>query len=186
MKHWSGKFIIYLSELDIKHKAMKLTLDRLLENLKYLRKELSDIIKNLRTIVKEDGTINKVIKHLLSVPGIGFVTAITLYTEIMEIERFMKFDQLSCFIGLTPDTESSGETEKTLGISNRQNKYLRNMLVESAWTAIRKDSALTMTYGNLIKRMSKQEAIVRIAKKLLSRIMHVWKHDEDYVCAVVA
>ena len=59
------------------------------------------------------------------------------------------------------------------------------MLIESAWTAIRKDKALMMVYGQLIRRMTKQRAIIRIAKKLLSRVMYVWKNDQDYVFDVV-
>jgi hypothetical protein len=42
-----------------------------------------------------------------------------------------------------------------------------------------------MVFGKLTKRMKKQEAIIRIAKKLLSRIMYVWKQEKEYVLAVV-
>ena len=34
-------------------------------------------------------------------------------------------------------------------------------------------------------RMTKQEAIVRIAKKLLNRVRHVWKNQQEYVKSVV-
>jgi len=186
VKHWSGKFIAHLSGLEFKHESIKLTLDHLIENLKQVRKELTSIIKDLRKQKTGHERINKIVNRLVSVPGLGFITAITLYTEIMEIERFGKFDQLSCFVGLSPSVMSSGETERTLGLSNRHNRYLRNMLIESAWIAIRKDPAMTMGYGKLVQRMSRQEAIIRIAKKLLNRIMYVWRQDKDYVCSVVS
>ena len=80
----------------------------------------------------------------------------------------------------------SGEKEKVLGLSNRHNRYLRNMLIESAWVAVRKDPALTLKYSELIRRMSKQEAIIRIAKKLLNRIRFVWKNNTCYSFALVA
>ncbi len=123
-------------------------------------------------------------KHLLSVPGIGFITAISLYTEIMDINRFSKIEKLNCFIGFIPDTDSSGEEENELGVTLRHNRYLRSMLIESAWRAIQVDPSLTLKYLELVKRMPKQRAIIRIAKKLLSRIMHVWQKDEDYVLSV--
>lgn len=185
-KYWSGKFIKYLSELDFEHKAMKLTLERLLETLRKERQILAGVVKDLREIVKENERLTRVVKLLESVPGIGFITAITLYAEIMDINRFRKFDSLSCLIGFSPATDSSGEKEVVIGLSNQQNKYLRAMLIESAWVAIRKDPALTQAYGKLVMRMGKQKAIVRIAKKLLNRIMYVWKNEREYVCAVVS
>ena len=186
LKHWSGKFIKYLSELELKHQAMKLTLERLLESLRQGRQILVNIVKDLREIVKEEDRVKRIIKFLQTVPGIGFITAITLYAEIMDINRFRKFDHLSCYIGFSPATDSSGEKETVVGLSNQQNKYLRSMLIESAWTAIRKDPALTQVYGTLVMRMGTQKAILRIAKKLLSRIMYVWKNEKDYVFAVVS
>jgi transposase len=185
LKHWSGKFLTYLSELELKQEGIKLTLGHLIENLKQVRKELAGIIKDLREQKAGNERVNKIVNHLITVPGIGFITAITLYTEIIEIERFGKFDQLSCYVGLSPTTESSGESYKVLGLTNRHNRYLRNMLIESAWIVIRKDPVMTMVYGKLVQRMSRQEAIIRIAKKLLNRIMYVWRNEKDYVCTVV-
>jgi len=42
-----------------------------------------------------------------------------------------------------------------------------------------------MAFNNYSKRMSKQEAIVRIAKKLLNRIYFVLKNNKEYVCTVI-
>lgn len=192
LKHWSGKFIKYLSELEFsertnrKDKVIKLTIERLLENFKQQRQTLVKVIKDLKQVVEQNDSVKKIVKLLQTVPGIGFITAVTLYAEIMDINRFRRFEQLSCYIGFSPATNSSGEKEKVVGLSNQQNKYLRSMLIESAWTAIRKDPALTNVYGKLVMRMGKQKAIIRIAKKLLSRIMYVWKNEKQYVCAVVS
>lgn len=185
LKHWSGGFILYLQKLEFKHDPVKQTLEQLLKQLSGLRKQLTEVLKLLRKSVKQNKRTQKIITHLLTVPGVGFITAITLYTEIMNINRFRRFDELSSYVGLAPSTHSSGEKERVLGMSQRQNVNLRNILVESAWIAVRKDPAITMVFGKLSKRMKKQEAIIRIAKKLLSRIMHVWKQEEDYALAVV-
>ena len=58
-------------------------------------------------------------------------------------------------------------------------------MIEAAWIAIRKDPALTACFNEYIKRMSKQEAIIRIAKKLLNRIRTVLKENKEYVCSIV-
>jgi len=186
LKHWSAKFIKQLSEQEFVYKEKKITLDLLLESLKQNREKLVKVVKELRVVVREDKKTNKIIGHLLTVPGVGFITAVTLYTEIMEIKRFVKLDKLIAYIGLAPDTSSSGEHEDVLGITQRQQGYLRSLLIEAAWIAIRKDPALTACYGKLNQRMSSQRAIIRIAKKLVSRIMYVWNNQQDYVFSVVS
>lgn len=103
----------------------------------------------------------------------------------MGIRRFKRFDQISSYVGLVPAVHSSGDKESILGLSNRHSRYLRNMLIESAWTAVRKDPALRKKYNELCKRMYKQKAIIRIAKKLLSRIVFVWKNEREYSTSVV-
>lgn len=123
---------------------------------------------------------------LLTVPGIGFITAMTLLTEIIDMNRFKTLENLAAYVGLIPSIQSSDEKEINLGISNRRNKYLRTMLVEAAWIAVKKDPALTMKFANLYRRMNKNKAIIRIAKILLSRIRYVWKNQKPYVNAVVA
>ena len=102
----------------------------------------------------------------------------------MDIKRFGKFDKLSAFVGLVPDTDSSGKTDTVTGITERQQRYLRSLLIEAAWKSIREDPAMTMAFGKLTKRMIKNRAIIRIAKKLLSRVMYVWRNQKDYVCSV--
>jgi len=129
--------------------------------------------------------IAPVIKSLLSVPGIGFITAMSLYTEIVDMKRFPNQNRLAAFVGLVPSTRSSDETIYNNGISFRRNKFLRPIMVEAAWTAVKEDPAMTQKYRELTRRMKPQDAI-RIAKKLLKRIRYVWLNQQDYVYSLVA
>jgi transposase len=98
-------------------------------------------------------------------------------TEIVDINRFRNLDHLASYVGLIPGEDSSGDTERITGISWRRNPSLRNILIESSWTAVRKDPALLMSFSELSKRMPKNRAIVRIARKLLSRIRYVLRNQ---------
>lgn len=182
---WSGYFIHWLKSVILNSSAGQFTLSNLIIQLEQTREHLKNVLKQLREESKT-GNISAVISSLCSVPGIAFITAMSLYTEIIDIRRFKKFDELCSFIGLVPSVYSSGETEFTRGISFRHNKFLRPLIVEAAWTAVRKDPALTLRFNELTKQMSKQKAIIRIAKKLLRRIRHVWLYQDSYVKALVA
>ena len=183
-KHWSGIFIKHLRELSFQNEMGKEQLEIYLSDLTEKRKLIVKTIKSIRHYCQVYG-FNKVIEILMTVPGIGFITAVTIYAELMDIKRFGKLDTLANYVGLTPAVHSSGEKEHTLGLKMQHNKYLRSLLIEAAWIAVRKDPALTASFNEYIKRMSKQEAIIRIAKKLLNRIRTVWMENKEYVCSVV-
>ena len=182
---WSGYFIHWLNSVKLSSSAGQFTLGNLLLQLHQTREHLKEVLRQLRLEAKTDN-IAPVINSLISVPGIAFITALSLYTEIIDIKRFKRFDELCSFVGLVPSVYSSGETEYSRGISFRHNKFLRPILIEAAWTAVRKDPAITLRFNELIKQMPKQKAIIRIAKKLLRRIRHVWLYQDSYVKALVA
>ena len=182
---WSGYFIHWLKSVKLNSTAGQFTLNNLLLQLEQSRENLKQVLKQLREEAKQEN-ISSVISSLTSVPGIAFITAMSLYTELIDINRFNSFDHLASFVGLVPSVHSSGETDYTKGLTFRHNKFLRPLIVEAAWTAVRKDPVLTLKYNQLIKTMPKQKAIIRIAKKLLRRIRHVWINQDSYVKALVA
>jgi transposase len=181
MSHWSGRFIHWLKSLEFEHDESRYYLDQLLISLEQARKQKTQHLKKIRTKIKG----NQIIQYLRSVPGVGLITAFTFYTEIMDIFRFQKLDHLIAFIGLIPSVEASDKTEKIIGLTNRCNKYLRYLLIEAAWVAVRTDPALTLAFQNLLKTQSKQRAIIRMTKKLVNRMRHVWKNQREYVIAVI-
>ena len=145
---------------------------------------MATVLRKLRYYVHQY-QIDPTIRNLMTIFGIGFKTAIILHTEIIDINRFHSFDRLKSFAGLIPSTHSSGETDNTRGLTHRRNGYLRWVLIEAAWVAIRHDPALLQSFNKLISRMTKQDAIIRIAVKLLSRIRYVWKNNCPYSVGVV-
>ncbi|MFO7829417.1 MAG: IS110 family transposase [Bacteroidales bacterium] len=183
-KYWSRKFISWLQEVKLPSESAKQVLLELTEIAEILRKKQYTITKQIRKlsdkpIYKEDYEL------LLSVPGVGCLTAMLFLTEICDIKRFKNVDKLCSYIGLVPTTNSTGENEKVGNISVRKNKLLRTAIIESSWIAIKNDPALMLAYQKLVKRMKPQKAIVRIAKKLVSRIQYVLKNKKKYVPAVV-
>jgi len=180
MSHWSRRFINWLKSIEFEYHYAHYYLDKLLNDLEHARRQKLDLLKNIRSVIKDILTI----KYLRSVPGIGLITAFAFYTEVMDIHRFKMFDKLISFIGIIPSVESSDEKEKILGLTNRCNKYLRYLLIEAAWVAARKDPALTIAFDNQLKDKCSQKAIIRIVKKLINRMRYVWINQQDYVVAV--
>ena len=182
---WSHAFILWLGSLSMKSSAGEFTLQNLLVQLAEIRRHNTDILKQLRKEAKHN-SIASIINALMTVPGVAFITAMTLFTEIFDMNRFPSEDHLAAFIGLVPSIRSSDDTIKANSITKRQNAFLRYTMIESAWTAVREDPAMTLKFKELCQRMKSQDAIVRIAKKLTKRIRHVWLHRQEYQYALVA
>ena len=84
-----------------------------------------------------------------------------------------------------PNVYASGEKEKIGELTNRGNKLLRSLLIESAWMSVRNDSAMTMTFNQLRGRMESNKAIIRIARKLISRVRHILITKEKYQYGII-
>ncbi len=183
-KYWSLNFIKWLKQIETKTSEGSLVLQETIDTVEHLRTKQLKINKELRKLSK-DLRFSKTIKLLTSVPGIGLITAFIFLSELETIKRFKNLDKLSSYVGLIPATNSSGEKDRTGNITRRSNKLLRTSLIEAAWVAIRQDPALLLKYAELKERMSPNEAIVRIAKKVLNRIRYVLKNEQEYVNAIV-
>jgi len=122
---------------------------------------------------------------ILSVPGIGLITGIIFLIEIEDIKRFENNDRFAGFIGIVPSCHSSGKKDNKGEMTPRGQPHMRVALIESSWTASRKDPALTLSFINYCKRMESNNAIIRIARKLANRIYFVLTKQTKYVCAVV-
>jgi transposase len=183
-KRWSNKFTLWLKSITLATECGDIVLQDLLEVNLSLRKRLLNITKKIRALSKSE-KYSKVFGLLTSVPGIGPITAITIIAELETMDRFSSFDKLCSYIGLVPNTNSTGDKEKVGSVTNRANRALRECLIESAWVAARIDPALSLAYNKLCERMKPSKAIIRIAKKLLNRIRYVLKNEKAYEHLVV-
>jgi transposase len=182
--HWSKRFINWIDEIRMERASGNFALKVHLDELNHIRRIVADLNRSVRALARTD-EYRANVRLLKTVPGISILTAMTLLAELYTINRFPSLDKLASYVGLIPNTDSSGEKDDTTGITDRRNPSLRVMMIESSWVAVRKDPALVMAFDRLCKNMTKTKAIVQIARKLLNRIRYVLKNQKEYVMAVV-
>ena len=183
-RYWSGPFLKWLMELPIHQQSLKKTMDNYILIGKAQRGNLLLVNKQIRDLSQSDDYKSNCLL-LLRIPGIGLITAMYILTQLGDIHRFPRFDDLCNYVGLVPSMHSSGETIQAGNIVHRGRKELKIMLIEASWTAIRKDPALMAKFNELAKKMHKNKAIIRIARKLLSRIRYVLVNQQEYELSVV-
>ena len=184
MGHWSRRFIQWIERIRMERASGDIALKAHLEELSHLRQLIASLNRAILRLARTE-EYRPFVRLLKTVPGISTLTAMILLTELGEITRFPSLDELSCYVGLIPDTQESGEKEYVGGITQRRHSQLRWLLIEASWTAIRKDPALLMAFEEYCKRMRKTKAIVKIARKLLNRIRYVLKNQAEYVPCVI-
>jgi len=183
--HWSQRFIAWIKEeLEKMPDNQRKSGEYMLHTLEFQHNEVLSVTRELRNLMRTP-KYEKNMRLLVSVPGIGLIVAASLLLEVGDVSRFRNSDHLASYIGLVPDTRSTGERDMQTGITNRSNRHLREALIEASWRAIRKDPALTLAYENFRKRMEPNKAIIRIARKLVNRILCVLRTQTAYVPAVV-
>ena len=117
---------------------------------------------------------------LRSIPGIGEISSRILSNELVDIERFNNERQLFSYLGLTPSENSSGGRIRKGNMTRQGNVYVRAVLIECAWSAIRKDKELKKYYMSLSARRGAKKAIVAVARKLSGRVRFVLKNKQEY------
>ena len=184
-RYWSKVYINWLKDLALKQDSLAIVLENYIRIGELLRKELLLVNRQVRELAKRED-YKKNFDLLISIPGVGLITAITFLVQVGNIDRFIKLDELCNYVGLVPSMYGSGDKMQTGELINRGRKELKIMLIEASWTAIRQDPALMLKFDELSKKMNKNKAIIRIARKLLSRMRYILQHQEKYELGVVA
>jgi len=183
---WSNVFIKGLKESELVYYNGTFALRTLVEELERLTELKKKIARQLRVGLVKNEMYGELIKCLGSIPGVGLITALIILTELGNTSRFPGIDQLCNFVGLVPTLHSSGDHVHVGNLTPRKNKYIMAVLIESAWVAVGKDPALMQAYHKLCKRMKSQEAIIRIARKLMARIRYVLLNQTTYELRIAA
>lgn len=183
---------------EIKNKQIKIKKTEIKESLKgklsqndiFVIKECLDSIKFFDQKIKEfDSKINqnlkgmqKEMKILMSIPGIGFTTAAAIIAEIGNIDEFSKPKKLVGWSGLAPAINESAGKSSNGHITKKGNKFLRTILVLAANSiVISRPNKLRFFYQRIKAKKGHKKAIVALARKLVSIIHHLLKFKEMYL-----
>jgi len=176
-KCWSKRFVNWFKQQQLTTVAGTSSLQFLIEGLEYHRTKLLAVLRKIKQLLKE--RFKEEWDLLLSIPGIGPLNVVTLLSEIGDIKRFITAARFANYLGLLPSEASSDETIIIKGINPRCNKYLRSMLVEAAWVAIRTSPSLLAYYKKHSYKDS-NKAIIKVTRKLAMIIRGVWLNKEPY------
>jgi len=139
--------------------------------------------KEIEAMLKRKYGDVKPVQLLMTIPGVGFVTALTLYAEICDIKRFSNPEKLAHYAGLVPKIRQSGE-HSNMGRESRGDKWLKWILVEASWSHVRNcpDGHLAKVFEDTFRRKrNSKDAIKVVARKLVNVVWAVWTYEQEFM-----
>jgi len=121
------------------------------------------------------------VERLMTIPGVGEVTALTWALEVADPHRFGSVAQAVSFCGLCSAQKQSAGKDRRGPISKQRNKYLQRTLVEVAKLAPGYNPQLAAVHAREVDRGHKNRATLAVARKLVAYLLAVDKSGRPFV-----
>ncbi len=146
---------------------------KLEEQIDAVNRELAEVAN------KDDGC-----RRLLTIPGIGPLTATALTAAIGNGAAFRKSRDLAAWLGLVPRQHSTGGKARLLGISKRGNPYLRRLFVHGGRAVLARVKRERHQFGGWLDRLEARSprnvAIVAMANKIARMAWAILTSGQSY------
>lgn len=174
-----GPFRAQVIQLLDEGHALRPIVDGLLAVHEQVEKQQAFLDKRVRAAAKACETT----RRLMSVPGVGVVTALTFRHTIDDPKRFQSAQTVGAYLGLTPRRKQSGEQDYNGGISKWGDRLLRTYLFEAASVLLHRTqrwSALKAWGIRLMKRVGAKKAKVAVARKIAVILHCIWTDGTSF------
>lgn len=177
-----GEKLIEEYKKKLPHRSLKV-----LELWLGMLKEAQNVEEELEKEVKSEATKDETCQILMSIPGVGPLTALVIRSEIGDIHRFGSAAALICYCGLSPSVSQSSENVYYGKLNKACNRYLKYVLVLRAQGMARskKENPLRATYWRIMVK-GKNHAKIAVARQLVRVIYSMLKNKEKWNASKIA
>ena len=135
--------------------------------------------------VKSWATADETCTRLMTVPGVGPLTALRFVAALDDVARFESAHQVESYLGLVPGESSSSERQQRLSITKAGPRALRWVLVQAAWALhlrCRRPEAIPLQLWahRIEQRRGRRTAIIALARKLAGILFALWRDGSVY------
>lgn len=158
--------------------GMPAYVERILLAVEALNVQIQAADDEIRGQAKADDTC----RLLMTMPGVGPVTAVRFRAAVDDITRFGSAHELESYLGLTPGERSSSATLRRTSITKAGSSRVRWALCQAAWVAWRRRPSEPMIQwaGRIATRRSTKIAIVALMRKMAGILFAMWRDGVPY------
>ena len=170
--------------------VLKLLFKKAFKEMYFLWETITELEELLLSLVKNNKEFYEKYQLLTSIPGVAFVTAITIIGIVGDISRFDNVRQFASYLGLCPKVrDSGGKQYGSRKITKRGNGLLRGYLCQGVISMLnsKKPEAIPLQtiYDGLKKRRGWKKARVAMSRKYSHIIFGILKYGKPYNPAMV-
>ena len=168
-----------IQELLAAAPALKLAIDPLLEARNAMRERYTKFERYFERLARKD----EVCRRLMTVPGVGPITAVAFKATIDDPKRFSTSKKVGAHLGLVPRVYQSGEIDHMGHISKCGDRMMRYYLYESATTFLTRSRhwcPLKAWGMRVAKRQGFKRARVAVARRLAIVMHRMWLQGESF------
>jgi transposase len=155
------------------------------QRIQQLNQQILAYDREIETLAKHSATVQR----LMTIPGIGAITATALVASIGAPQQFHNGRQLAAWLGLTPRQYSTGGKTRLGRISKQGDKYLRTLLIHGTRAVLAalkdKQDRVSCWLRDLIVRRGYKRAAVALAAKNARMIWALLTKGEDYRVSLI-
>lgn len=173
------RFATRVRELIDGNPALGAVMEPLLAAREALMREYHRLHKLVMRAVRDD----PVCRLLMTMPGIGPVSALTFKFTIDDPDRFSHSRSVGAYLGLTPRRYQSGEVDRTGGITKVGDGETRTALFEAANVVLRPStrwSPMKAWAIRVAKRQGTKRAKVALARKMSVVLHRMWRDRTEF------
>lgn len=174
---FSEKGMLWLSQqMDLFSWIDRMQLESHLKIIQSMNTQIDAFTSKIASVAKDDDRV----RLLMTMPGIDYLTALTIIAEIADISRFPTPWKLVSYAGLSPSHRDSSGKIRRGHITKEGSRWLRYAIVEAANTAKTHDERLKAFYERIASRRGPQKARVATGKEMLVIIWYMLTRNESY------
>jgi len=158
----------------------RIKLSVILDEIEFTNSQLQQIETALAQALEGTGLAS----YLLSIPGIGVITAAGFLAEVGDLSHYEHWRQLQKLAGLNLVENSSGQKKGARTISKRGRRGLRNLLYQASLALVAKNKEFKALYCYLLTRpenpLRKKQALIAISMKILRVMFTLGREKQLY------
>jgi transposase len=162
-----------------RHWQLRAIIEPLLEIHAALVGQVAALHKELLRLVRAE----PICRRLMTMPGIGPVTALTYRSTLDDPLRFRHSRSVGAYLGLTPRRYQSGEIDRVGHISKAGDGETRTALFEAANVILRpatRWSPMKAWAVRVARRQGSKRAKVALARKMSTILHRMWVNETDF------
>jgi transposase len=157
------------------------TIERCQQRIQLCKSQIKEVDTQIKASLEKDPELKAKVEKLVTIPGVGLLTAVTILGETNGFAMIKNNRQLTSYAGLDVVLKESGTFKGKTKISKKGNSYIRKILYFPALTTVKGTGSFKEVYERIVSQKHKPMiAVTAIQRKLLVLIYSLWKTGAEF------